>query len=65
MQVKVYCAHSQVVPYGVGGYLDCPTCNHGWYSQDPAPFVIIGYTSEAEIDRYPFYEQVRRNRQQD
>lgn len=57
--MNVYCAHLQVVPYGSGGYLDCRICNKGWYASDPAPLVIIGYTSEAEVDRYPYLDWLR------
>lgn len=53
----VYCAHIRAVPYGAGGYLDCPTCNKGWYSMDPAPLVVIGYTAEAEVNRYPHIKE--------
>jgi hypothetical protein len=52
--MNIYCAHPGVVPYGPGGYLMCPLCDHDWYAQDPAPLVIIGVTSSALVDRYPF-----------
>lgn len=55
--MNIYCAHTLVVAYGPHGYLDCPTCNKGWYSVDPAPFVVIGVTSKAEVCRYPFQKE--------
>lgn len=52
--MNVYCTHPDVVPYGSGGFLDCKKCKKGWYAQDPSPFVVIGVTSKADLDRYPF-----------
>jgi hypothetical protein len=52
--MNVYCAHGAAAPYGSYGYMTCGLCGSEWYSQDPAPLVVIGVTSQAEVERYPF-----------
>lgn len=51
---NIYCSHAAAAAYGAYGYMVCALCGSEWYSIDPAPFVIIGVTSKAEVDRYPF-----------
>lgn len=52
--MNVYCAHTEAKLLKTSNYIHCPDCKCGWYMMDPAPLVIIGVTSAAEVNRYPF-----------
>lgn len=53
----IYCSHANYKAYGSYGFLVCDMCKSEWYSIDPAPLVVIGYTSRACVDRYPFKKE--------
>ena len=48
--MKIYCSHSQKVYSNSSNYYQCALCLTGWYSIDPVPMVVIGYTELTEVD---------------
>lgn len=56
---EIYCAHSTALPHYRGGYVVCGLCGNEWYANDPAPLAVIGVTSAAEVNRYPFLVKMR------
>jgi len=56
--MKVYCGHPLAQPYkGPGGYIVCGLCGSEWYSIDPAPIVVLGYTEIDEVPKHPYYKK--------
>lgn len=56
---EIYCAHATARPWGYGGHLVCGLCGSEWYATDPAPLVVIAYTSAADVPRYKYLIEVR------
>lgn len=47
--MTVYCAHAAKVFHKQSNLFVCPQCRHDWYTKDPIPMVVIGFTSEEEV----------------
>ncbi len=46
--MKVYCSHYDKVFTKGSNYYHCQSCRQGWYSFQPAPLVVIGFTDAYE-----------------
>jgi hypothetical protein len=61
----VYCIHPFAQPWGYGGYCVCGICGSEWYGTDPAPLVVIGATSAAEVPRYKHLAEIIERQRKD
>lgn len=46
--MNVYCSHFDKVFTKSSNYYHCPSCRRGWYSNEPAPLMVIGFTDAYE-----------------
>lgn len=61
----VFCGHPTVQPYGPGGFLVCGLCGSEWYAMDKAPIKVLGYTTSAEVDPFPYLLETRKRREKE
>lgn len=47
----VYCSHSRKNIYPSSNFIKCSLCMASWYTNDPTPMVIVGYTEPYEVDK--------------
>lgn len=49
--MKVYCSHLNNTFHKKSNYIVCNLCPARWYTTDPTPMVIIGFTEQYEVDK--------------